>query len=88
MPAARASCRSRFARPRVEGVLGCCRSLCLSLRAVRREVPPMADGVFFNRAPELGRLRQVLGSPPTSVLVLTGPPSCGKSGAYLRPALC
>jgi len=39
------------------------------------------DGVFFNRAPELGRLRQVLGSPPTSVLVLTGPPSCGKSGA-------
>jgi len=48
----------------------------------------MTDGVFFNRAPELGRLKALLGSPPTSVLVLTGPPSCGKSGACLRPALC
>jgi hypothetical protein len=40
-----------------------------------------ATDAFFNRAEELARLQRLLGSPPTSVLVLTGPPSCGKSGA-------
>jgi hypothetical protein len=36
---------------------------------------------FFNRTAELKSLATILASPPTSVLVVTGPPSCGKSGA-------
>ena len=35
---------------------------------------------FFNRKVELQSLDALLGEPPTGVLVLTGPPSCGKSG--------
>ena len=38
-------------------------------------------GVFFNRAAELKSLATLLAGPPRAVLVLTGPPSCGKSGA-------
>ena len=51
------------------------------LCAATQEAQSPDDGVFFNRADELARLQRLLGSPPTSVLVLTGPPSCGKSGA-------
>jgi hypothetical protein len=36
---------------------------------------------FFNRAAELKSLATLLAGPPRAVLVLTGPPSCGKSGA-------
>ena len=36
---------------------------------------------FFNRKVELQSLDALLGEPPTGVLVMTGPPSCGKSGA-------
>ena len=54
------------------------RALC----AATQETQSPGNGVFFNRAEELARLQRLLGSPPTSVLVLTGPPSCGKSGAY------
>ena len=35
---------------------------------------------FFNRAAELKSLATLLAGPPRAVLVLTGPPSCGKSG--------
>ena len=35
---------------------------------------------FYNRKAELESLAALLGEPPTAVLVLTGPPSCGKSG--------
>ncbi len=35
---------------------------------------------FFNRAAELKSLAQRLADAPKAVLVLTGPPSCGKSG--------
>jgi hypothetical protein len=38
-------------------------------------------GAFFNRAAELKSLVTLLAGPPRAVLVLTGPPSCGKSGA-------
>ena len=36
---------------------------------------------FFNRAEELAMLQGLLGATPTAVVLLTGPPSCGKSGA-------
>ena len=75
--------RRRAAGSLLVGYLVPPRGLCAATKQTQSP-----DGVFFNRAPELGRLRQVLSSPPTSVLVLTGPPSCGKSGAYLRPAVC
>jgi hypothetical protein len=39
------------------------------------------QGTFYNRKAELQSLDALLGEPPTAVLVLTGPPSCGKSGA-------
>ena len=35
---------------------------------------------FFNREAELQSLNATLADRPTAVLVLTGPPSCGKSG--------
>ena len=38
------------------------------------------QGTFFNRQVELQSLAALLGEPPTGVLVMTGPPSCGKSG--------
>ncbi len=38
------------------------------------------QGTFYNRKAELQSLGALLGEPPTAVLVLTGPPSCGKSG--------
>jgi hypothetical protein len=38
-------------------------------------------GAFSNRAAELKSLVTLLAGPPRAVLVLTGPPSCGKSGA-------
>ena len=38
---------------------------------------------FFNRKEELQSLDALLGEPPTGVLVMTGPPSCGKTGAFL-----
>jgi len=37
-------------------------------------------GAFFNRAEELAMLQGLLGATPTAVVLLTGPPSCGKSG--------
>ena len=40
------------------------------------------QGAFFNRKAELESLAAILGDPPTAVLVMTGPPSCGKSGAF------
>jgi hypothetical protein len=39
------------------------------------------QGTFYNRKAELQSLDALLDEPPTAVLVLTGPPSCGKSGA-------
>jgi hypothetical protein len=41
------------------------------------------QGTFFNRKAELQSLAALLGEPPSGVLVLTGPPSCGKTGAVL-----
>jgi hypothetical protein len=38
------------------------------------------QGTFYNRKAELQSLDALLGEPPTAVIVLTGPPSCGKSG--------
>ena len=38
------------------------------------------QGTFYNRKAELQSLDALLGEPPTGVLVMTGPPSCGKSG--------
>ncbi len=40
-------------------------------------------GSFFNRKAELQSLAAGLASAPKSVLVMMGPPSCGKSGARL-----
>ena len=40
-------------------------------------------GSFFNRKAELQSLAALLSEPPSAVLVMTGPPSCGKSGARL-----
>jgi hypothetical protein len=45
------------------------------------------DDAFFNRTAELQSLATLLAGPPRAVLVLTGPPSCGKSGAR-APLLC
>jgi hypothetical protein len=39
------------------------------------------QGTFFNREAELQSLAALLSEPPTAVHVMTGPPSCGKSGA-------
>ncbi len=39
------------------------------------------EGAFFNRQVELKSLATLLAGPPAAVLVMTGPPSCGKSGA-------
>jgi hypothetical protein len=36
---------------------------------------------FFNRKVELQSLAERLAGAPKAVLVMTGPPSCGKSGA-------
>ena len=38
-------------------------------------------GTFFNRKAELQSLTALLAGAPKAVLVMTGPPSCGKSGA-------
>ena len=53
------------------------RALCVSTDAKRISEPE----AFFNRSAELGKLKGLLGATPTGVLLLTGPPSCGKSGA-------
>ena len=37
-------------------------------------------GAFFNRAAELKSLSECLAEEPAAVLVVTGPPSSGKSG--------
>jgi len=48
----------------------------------------LCEDAFFNRAAELKSLATLLAGPPTAVIVLTGPPSCGKSGARaLLPSL-
>jgi hypothetical protein len=39
------------------------------------------QGTFFNRKAELQSLAARLASAPNAVLVMTGPPSCGKTGA-------
>ena len=41
-------------------------------------------GAFFNRTAELEVLTTLLAGAPTAVLLMTGPPSCGKSGAAAR----
>ena len=41
----------------------------------------VCERAFFNRAAELQSLHDSLADAPTAVLVLSGPPSCGKSGA-------
>ena len=43
-------------------------------------------GAFFNRTAELEVLATLLAGAPTAVLFLTGPPSCGKSGAAASTA--
>jgi len=40
---------------------------------------------LYNRVRELQSLQDILASPPTNVIVLLGPPSCGKSGALACP---
>ena len=42
----------------------------------------VCEGAFFNREVELRSLNATLADYPTAVLVLTGPPSCGTSGAH------
>ena len=44
------------------------------------EARELVRGAFFNLAAELKSLNECLAGEPTAVLVLTGPPSCGKSG--------
>jgi len=44
------------------------------------EARELFRGAFFNRAAELKSLSECLAEEPTTVLVMTGPPSCGKSG--------
>ena len=80
--------RDRCSRRRVAGSLLVGypvqpRALCA---ATKKTQSP--DAAFFNRAAELGRLKALLGAPPSAIQVMIGPPSCGKSGAYLRPAMC
>jgi len=55
------------------------RALCASTDARMGRV---GIDAFFNRAEELARLQKLLVSMPTAVTLVTGPPSCGKSGAY------
>jgi hypothetical protein len=43
-----------------------------------------ASDVFFNRVREIKSLQAILAGSPSNVLVLLGPPSCGKSGAHAR----
>ena len=47
---------------------------------VGKAVAAVCEGAFFNREAELRSLNATLADYPTAVLVLTGPPSCGKSG--------
>jgi hypothetical protein len=47
----------------------------------------VSDGAFFNRLAELHSLSTLLAGPPRAVLVVTGPPSCGKSGVR-APSSC
>ena len=70
-------------RHRVAGLQACCRTQPRALCASTSNAPrgPVEPDAFFNRADELARLQRLLGSAPTAVLLLTGPPSCGKSGA-------
>ena len=72
-----------FLRHRVAGLLACCRTQPRALCASTSNAPrgPVEPDAFFNRAEELARLQRLLGSTPTAVLLVTGPPSCGKSGA-------
>ena len=46
------------------------------------EAIAVCEGAFFNREAELRSLNATLADYPTAVLVLAGPPSCGKSGAH------
>ena len=46
------------------------------------EAAGVCAGAFFNREAELQSLNATLADHPTAVLVLTGPPSCGKSGTH------
>ena len=41
----------------------------------------LRDDEFYNRVAELESLTTLIANPPTAVIVMTGPPSCGKSGA-------
>ena len=43
-------------------------------------------GAFFNRTAELQVLATILAGAPTAVLLMIGPPSCGKSGAAASTA--
>jgi len=72
-----------FLRHRVAGLLACCRTQPRVLCASTSNAPrgPVEPDSFFNRAEELARLERLLSSTPTTVLLVTGPPSCGKSGA-------
>jgi AAA+ ATPase superfamily predicted ATPase len=40
------------------------------------------QAAFFNRVSEIKSLQATLAGSPSNVLVLLGPPSCGKSGAH------
>jgi ABC-type sugar transport system ATPase subunit len=39
---------------------------------------------FYNRVTEIACLQAILAKSPRNVLVLLGPPSCGKSGTLAR----
>ena len=47
-----------------------------------QEAVVVCEGAFFNRETELRSLNATLADYPTAVFVLTGPPSCGTSGAH------
>ena len=46
------------------------------------------QAAFFNRVREIETLQAILAGSPSNVLVLLGPPSCGKSGAHCLCGQC
>ena len=49
-----------------------------------RVSPPSALKAVQNRVKEMESIQAILAGPPDSVLLLLGPPSCGKTGGRLR----
>jgi len=80
-PSAQLAAPSRAFRRLVTVLQPGCRGIALAATAGESgENKADRQGTFYNRKAELQSLAALLGEPPTAVLVLTGPPSCGKSG--------